>query len=131
VVDERPQPVEPEPALEYPPLVPSFGSEAITPQTRSGFPCYGAALASCVEATRHDDAEKNRLCPPSPYGRLDGRLGEDDRPAHPNGADLLGPRGTQPGRIPPGHPRSAALDDARARAATHTRGGLARLAELT
>jgi hypothetical protein len=35
-----------------------------------------------------------------------------------------------PARIPPGHPRSAALDDARERAAAHTRGGLARLAEL-
>ena len=36
-----------------------------------------------------------------------------------------------PARIPPGHPGSAALDDARERLATHTRPGLARLAELT
>jgi hypothetical protein len=35
-----------------------------------------------------------------------------------------------PARIPPGHPPSAALDDARERLATHTRPGLARLAEL-
>ena len=35
-----------------------------------------------------------------------------------------------PARIPPGHAGSAALDDARQRLATHTRPGLARLAEL-
>lgn len=52
----------------YPPLVPIWGSEAITVQNiRAGFPCFGAALAGYVEATRHDDAEKNRICPPSPY----------------------------------------------------------------
>jgi hypothetical protein len=35
-----------------------------------------------------------------------------------------------PARIPPGHPRSAALDDARDRLSTHTGPGLARLAQL-
>ncbi|GAB3251910.1 NAD(P)/FAD-dependent oxidoreductase [Nocardioides dilutus] len=53
--------------LQYPPLVPIWGAEAITLQPiRSGFPCFGAALAGFVEATFDDDAEKNRLCPPSP-----------------------------------------------------------------
>ena len=36
-------------------------------RSASGFPCFGAALVGYVEATRDDDAEKNRLCPPSPY----------------------------------------------------------------
>jgi hypothetical protein len=53
--------------LQYPPLVPVWGREAITLQPiRSGFPCFGAALTGFVEATFDDDAEKNRLCPPSP-----------------------------------------------------------------
>ena len=56
------------PGLKYPPLVPIWAPEAITLQPiRAGFPCFGAALAGYVEATRDDDAEKNRLCPPTPY----------------------------------------------------------------
>jgi hypothetical protein len=51
------------------PLVPIWGGDGITIQPiRSGFPCFGAALAGYVEATRADDEEKNRLCPSSPYG---------------------------------------------------------------
>jgi hypothetical protein len=54
--------------LQYRPLVPIWGSEAITLQPiRSGFPCFGAALAGYVEATVDDDDAKNKLCPPSPY----------------------------------------------------------------
>jgi hypothetical protein len=54
--------------LQYRPLVPIWGNEAITLQPiRTGFPCFGAALAGYVEATFDDDDEKNRLCPPSPY----------------------------------------------------------------
>jgi hypothetical protein len=53
--------------LQYPPLVPVWGPGSITLQPiRSGFPCFAAALAGYVEATRDDDAEKNRVCPPSP-----------------------------------------------------------------
>ena len=55
--------------LKYPPSVPIWGRDAITLQAiRSGFPCFGAALAGYVEATRDNDEEKNRLCPPTPYG---------------------------------------------------------------
>ena len=51
------------------PLLPIWREDRITVQPiRSGFPCFGAALAGYVEATRDDDAEKNRLCPSSPYG---------------------------------------------------------------
>jgi NAD(P)-binding Rossmann-like domain len=54
--------------LRYQPLVPIWGSDAITLQAiRTGFPCFGAALAGYVEAVFDDDEAKNRLCPPSPY----------------------------------------------------------------
>jgi hypothetical protein len=54
--------------LQYPPPVPVWRPEVITLQTvRAGFPCFNAALIGYVEATRDDDAEKNRLCPPTPY----------------------------------------------------------------
>jgi hypothetical protein len=52
--------------LQYPPLVPIWGDDAIRLQTiRGGFPCFNAALAGYVEATRDDDRERNRLCPPN------------------------------------------------------------------
>lgn len=50
--------------LQYPPLVPVWGSEAITLQCVATGPIFGAALAGYLEATREDDTEKNRLCPP-------------------------------------------------------------------
>ncbi len=55
--------------LQNPPLVPVWSRSAITLQPiRAGFPCFGAALVGYVEATRTDDEDKNRLCPPTPYG---------------------------------------------------------------
>ena len=52
--------------LQYPPLVPIWSPDVIRPQTiRAGFPCFNAALAGYVEATRDDDRERNRLCPPN------------------------------------------------------------------
>lgn len=55
--------------LRNPPLVPVWSPERITLQpVRSGFPCFGAALVGYVEATRTDDATKNALCHPVPYG---------------------------------------------------------------
>lgn len=54
--------------LQYPPMSPIWAAEAITLQPiRAGFPCFGAALAGYVEATRDHDQDKNRLCPPSPF----------------------------------------------------------------
>ncbi|HEY7225052.1 MAG TPA: NAD(P)-binding protein [Micromonosporaceae bacterium] len=56
------------PGLRYPPPVPIWRPEVVTIQNvRAGFPCFCAALIGYVEATRDDDAEKNRLCPPTPY----------------------------------------------------------------
>ncbi len=39
----------------------------ILQQVRYLSPCFNAALAGFVEAHRDDDADKNRLCPPTPY----------------------------------------------------------------
>lgn len=56
------------PGLKYPGLVPIWRPGVITPQpVRVGFPCFGAAMAGYVEATRDSDDEKNRVCRPSPY----------------------------------------------------------------
>ncbi len=47
---------------------PAFDAGRITlQQIRTCQPAFNAALVGYVEATRHDDAEKNRLCPPNPY----------------------------------------------------------------
>ena len=126
--------------LQYPPLVPLWGPDAIRLQTiRVGFPCFCAALAGYVEATREDDRERNRLCPPNLFpdapadwarmqvrGTLAARRfgAEADIAAWANSCAL------NPARIEPhrrGEPAvqaaSARLDDTAAR-------GLARMAEL-
>lgn len=52
---------------------PIFEPRRITLQSlMGGFTTFNAALVGCVEAVRADDAEKNRLCPPTP---------QPDRPA--------------------------------------------------
>lgn len=126
--------------LKYPALVPVWRRQAITLQPiRAGFPCFGAALIGYVEATRDDDDEKNRLCPPSQYGnsmaewaRMNvlGTRAAMSFSAEPDIKEWSNQVALNPARIPPGHPESAALDDVRERLATHTRPGLARLAEL-
>ncbi|WP_248583448.1 NAD(P)-binding protein [Nocardioides sp. InS609-2] len=126
--------------LKYPPLVPVWRPEDITLQPiRSGFPCFGAALVGYVEATRDDDDERNRLCPPSGYGNsmaewagmnVLGTRAARSFSAEPDIKEWSDGVALNPSRIPPGYPPSAALDDARERLATHTRPALARLAEL-
>lgn len=122
------------------PLVPVWGAEAITLQPiRAGFPCFGAALVGYVEATRHDDVEKNRLCPPTPYGDTLTRWAT---------MHLLGTRATRtfgaepdikawadglalnPARVPPERAKDPAVIHALARLARHTPAGLAGLAAL-
>ncbi len=126
--------------LKLPGRIPIWQSGAITLQAvRAGFPCFGAAVTGYVEATRADDAEKNRLCPPSSYGntlvdwaqmnvtgfRATAAFGaEPDIKEWANGVAL------NPARIPAGTSPSAQLDDALARLAAHTAPGVARLAEL-
>ncbi|MGY0390315.1 NAD(P)-binding protein [Nocardioides sp. WG-D5] len=128
-------------ALKYPPLVPVWGPEAITLQPiRAGFPCFGAAVTGYVEATRDSDAEKNRLCPPSPFpdtmaswARMNvlGTQAAMSFSSEPDIKEWSDRVALNPARVPPGHPASAALDDARERLAKHTKPGLARLAELS
>jgi hypothetical protein len=127
--------------LQNPPLVPIWRPTAITVQPiRAGFPCFGAALAGYVEATRADDEEKNRLCPPSRFGntladwaamnvrgtRASLSFGaEPDIKAWTDGVAL------NPSRLPPEGDRPAELTDALDRLGTHLAPGLARLAELS
>jgi hypothetical protein len=126
--------------LKMPPLVPVWGPEAITVQpVRAGFPCFGAALTGYVEATRDDDAEKNRLCPPSPYGntledwaRMNvlGMRNSAAFGSEPDIKDWSNRVALNPARVPPEHPAAAELDDVLARLAAHAGPGAARLAQL-
>ncbi len=126
--------------LKYPPLVPVWRPDSITLQPiRAGFPCFGAAVVGYVEATRDADAEKNRLCPPSPlpdsmaaWARMTvlGTRAALSFSAKPDIKEWSDRVALNPARVPPGYPGSAALDDARERLARHTGPGLARLAEL-
>ena len=126
--------------LKYPPLVCVWRAETITLQPiRAGFPCFAASLLGYVEATREDDDEKNRLCPPSPYpnslaqwARMNvlGTRAAMSFSAERDIKEWVDQVALNPARSPPGHPASAALDDARERLATHTPPALARLADL-
>jgi hypothetical protein len=56
------------PGLRNAPDRPVFADGQITlQQIRSCQPVFSAALTGYVEATRHDDADRNRLCPANPY----------------------------------------------------------------
>ncbi len=127
--------------LKQPPRVPIWGPDAITPQPiRAGFPCFGAALAGYVEATRDDDAEKNRICPPSSYGNtltdwahmtVMGSRNAMSFGSEPDIKAWVDRVALNPARIPPEHGGSAALDDALARLQKHLRAGVGKLAELS
>lgn len=126
--------------LQYPPLVPVWGPDKIRLQTiRAGFPCFCAALAGYVEATRDDDRERNRLCPPntlpdSParWARMQARGtvaartygAEPDIAAWANGCAL------NPARIEPGQRDDPSVQAAAARLGHHAELGLIRMADL-
>ncbi len=126
--------------LQYPPLVPIWGPDAIRLQTiRAGFPCFCAALAGYVEATRDDDRERNRVCPANTLpnhppdwaqmqvrGTLAARLygAEPDIATWANGCAL------NPARIQPSQRDDPAVQAAAARLADHAEWGLAQLSEL-
>jgi hypothetical protein len=127
--------------LRNPPLIPVWGRDAITLQPiRAGFPCFGAALVGYVEATRDDDAEKNRLCPPSPYGntladwaRMNA-LGARASAAFGAEADIrewADGVALNPARVPAERSGSIEVTEALARLQTHARAGVARLAQLS
>jgi len=122
------------------PLVPVWRPEAITLQPiRAGFPCFGAALVGYVEATRDDDAEKNRLCPPSLYGNtlsdwvrmtVLGTRAAQTFSAEPDIKAWADGVAINPARIPPDHHSPDVLDAVLKRVAASTPAGLARLTEL-
>ena len=125
--------------LQYAPLVPIWGESITLQPIRAGFPCFGAALAGYVEATRDDDAEKNRLCPPTPYSNTRAEWAE---------MQVLGQRSTasfgaepdirawasevalNPARIPRTEAERPELVAAVARLGRHADAGVARLREL-
>ena len=127
--------------LKQRPLVPIWQPEVITPQpVRAGFPCFGAALAGHVEATRDDDDEKNRVCRPSSFGNslVDWArmnvLGSRNVAAFAAEPDLKAWSdrvALNPARVPPDHPRTPELDDAVARLQAATGPGIERLARLS
>jgi hypothetical protein len=126
--------------LQYPPRVPLWGAAAITLQpVRAGFPCFGAALAGYVEATRDDDVEKNRLCPPTPYANtlaewavmnVLGTQATMSFGSEPDIAAWAAEVPLNPAGVPAGHGRSVELTDALDRLRTHVHPGLAGLRRL-
>ncbi len=126
--------------LKMRPRVPIWQPEAITPQpVRAGFPCFGAAITGYVEATRDEDAEKNRLCAPSSFGNtladwatmnVVGMRNSASFTSEPDIKDWSHRVALNPARIPPEYAGSPALDDALDRLQRHAEPGLARLAAL-
>ncbi|WP_189667629.1 NAD(P)-binding protein [Promicromonospora soli] len=128
------------PGLKYSPLVPIWDETITLQPIRTGFPCFGAALAGFVEATRGDDAEKNALCPPTPYSNT---------PTDWMAMQVLGNRASlsfgavpeirawanttvlNPSRIGPDDMDRADVADAVARLKRNAPAGVARMAELS
>jgi hypothetical protein len=126
--------------LQYPPLVPVWEPDRIRLQTiRVGFPCFCAALAGYVEATRDDDRERNRLCPPNTlpdhpanWARMQvrGTVAARTYGAEPDIAAWANGCALNPARIESSQRNDPAVQAAAARLADCTEPGLARLAEL-
>jgi hypothetical protein len=126
--------------LRYPPLVPLWSPEKIRLQTiRVGFPCFNAALAGYVEATRDDDRERNRLCPPNTLPdnpanwaqmQVRGTVASRTFGAEPDIADWANSCALNPARIESSQRNDPAVQAASVRLADHAERGLARLAEL-
>jgi hypothetical protein len=126
--------------LVYPPVVPIWGPDRIRLQTsRAGFPCFCAALAGYVEATRDDDRERNGLCPPNtlPDGpgdwawmQLRGAQATLSYGAEPDIAAWADRCALNPARIEPSRRDDPAVRAAAARLGDVAERGLTRLAEL-
>jgi hypothetical protein len=126
--------------LQYPPVVPVWAPDKIRLQTiRVGFPCFCAALAGYVEATRDDDRERNRLCPPNTLPNRPGDWAwmqvrgtvaarnygaESDISAWANACAL------NPARVEPSQRDDPVVQAAAARLADVSERGLAQMAEL-
>lgn len=126
--------------LQHPPMVPIWGSDRIRLQTiRAGFPCFGAALAGFVEATRDDDRERNRLCPANVYPnslsewtRMQylGALATAAFGAEPDISAWANQCMLNPGRIDPARREEPAIQAAMKRVGEFRERGLSRMVEL-
>jgi hypothetical protein len=126
--------------LQYPPSVPLWNPDKIRLQTiRVGFPCFCAALAGHVEATRDDDRERNRLCPPNTLPddlvswaqmQVRGTLATRAYSAEPDIAAWANDCALNPARVQPSQRDEPAVQTASARLADVAERGLTRMAEL-
>jgi hypothetical protein len=126
--------------LQYPPRVPIWEPDMIRVQTiRAGFPCFNAALAGLVEATRDDDRERNRLCPPNAlpddlasWARMQVRGAAATRSfgAEPDIAAWADGCALNPVRVDPSRRDDPAVQAVAARLAGQAEQGLRRMAEL-
>ena len=126
--------------LQYPTPVPIWGEDRIRLQTiRAGFPCFNAALAGYVEATRADDPERNRLCPPNTlpdslasWARMQaqGTMASRTYGAEPDIAAWSNGCALNPARIQPADRALPAVQAASSRLAASVEDGLRRLMEL-
>ncbi|MBP2411869.1 hypothetical protein JOF48_000668 [Arthrobacter stackebrandtii] len=127
--------------LRNPPTIPIWGSQEITLQPiRAGFPCFGAALAGYVEATRGGDGEKNRLCPATPYPNdlagwalmnLLGTRAAMSFNAEPDIRQWADGVALNPAALPPEQERSPQLQEVLARLSAAVPRGLEALARLS
>lgn len=126
--------------LQYPSLVPIWSPDKIRLLTiRAGFPCFCAALAGYVEATRDDDRERNRLCPPNTlpddptsWARMQvrGILATRAYGAEPDIAEWANGCALNPARVSPQQRATPAVQAAADRVAGVVEPGLGRLVEL-
>jgi hypothetical protein len=125
--------------LHYPPMVPVWKPDTITIQSVATGPIFGAAIAGYVEATREDDAEKNRLCPPHPYSNTPadwprlivwGARGSKALATEPDVKQWAHGTRLYRSRIPAERAHDADVAAAVARVGATAEAGLARLAEL-
>jgi hypothetical protein len=120
--------------------VPLWQPDVIRLQTiRAGFPCFAAALAGFVEATRDDDRERNRLCPPNTFSntpvtwarmQLRGIRAARQYGAEPDIAAWADDCALNPARIPSHLRGTPAVQEAASQLAAVADQGLARLATL-
>lgn len=126
--------------LAYPPLVPIWKQDKIRLQTiRTGFPCFCAALAGYVEATRDDDRERNRICPANTLPNnttnwsemvVRGSKAVRAYMAEPDIARWANHCALNPSRIDPARSRDTDVASASARLAKVMEPGLRRMADF-
>ena len=124
--------------LQNPPPVPIWADDAIRLQlVRAGVPSFNAALAGFVEAMVDGDAEKNRLCPPTPYSnslaswaqfQVDGSRAVASYMSDPDVAAWAHGVSLNPARLPPADQLSDDLRAAIARVGSLAERGMAGLA---